>query len=526
MMRDARRAVSTVAANLAALHVTPTSIAEKRRDPRPPRPGYGGLSGMNHPIIDSDAHYNELAPVFREQFLEIVGDLAGADLRRELAAAPDLRRYLVERTTPMGQAFGSQRWATSSADERRDRGMPVPGWAPPHANPLDKATSLSPQLRYERMDEIGIDFSVLYPGIGLFFPHIEPDELRQVACRAYNIINAETYAPYRDRMTPAAVIPMSTPAEAVAELEHAVTARGYKVAMFGHIARPVPSVHRERPDLFQTTFRLDAFGIDSDYDYDPFWRRCAELRVPLAAHTPAYGTGFRRSPTNYMNNQTGNFAEAGDLLCRSLFLGGVTRRFPTLRFQFLECGVGWACVLYAELVHRWEKRNIATLREHVEAAKAMEAEFVRLMHEHGDPRMQEHLLGVPDGLAQQGVDAGFDDFAAGDIRSVDDIYELFVPRFFFGCEADDPITPWAFNTAANPLGASLRATLGSDMGHWDVPDMRGIVPEARELVERGLIDEDDFRRFTFEYPCDLFAGVNPEFFAGTRVEPFVLTATA
>jgi len=59
------------------------------------------------------------------------------------------------------------------------------------------------------------------------------------------------------------------------------------------------------------------------------------------------------------------------------------------------------------------------------------------------------------------------------------------------------------------------------MGHWDVPDMRQIVPEALEMVERGLLDEDDFRRFTFDHPFEFFAGVNPRFFSGTRVETLV-----
>jgi hypothetical protein len=133
--------------------------------------------------------------------------------------------------------------------------------------------------------------------------------------------------------------------------------------------------------------------------------------------------------------------------------------------------------------------------------------------------IREKIGDLSDGVAAQiGTSAGIDDFAACGIESVEDIHDLFVPRFYFGCEADDPITPWAFNTTANPLGARLRATLGSDMGHWDVPDMRQIVPEALEMVERGLLDEADFRRFTFDHPFELFAGVNPRFFSGTRVE--------
>jgi Amidohydrolase len=319
-------------------------------------------------------------------------------------------------------------------------------------------------------------------------------------------------------MTPVAIIPMNTPDEAVGELDYAVGELGLKVAMIGPVARPIAEVHRQHPELFHTVFRFDSLGLDSDYDYDPFWARCAELKVPLVAHTLAYGTGFRRSPTNCTFNHIGSLSESGDLLCRSLFLGGVTRRFPTLKFQFLECGVGWACVLYAELVHRWEKRNPGAIRAHVAAARAGAPELARLLAEQGQADLAGKVAELPDGLAAQvGSPNGLDDFAACQIDRIEDVHELFVPRFFFGCEADDPITSWAFNTRANPLGARLRATLGSDMGHWDVPDATRIVPEALELVDKGLLDEADFRRFTFEHPYELFAGVNPDFFTGTTI---------
>jgi hypothetical protein len=258
---------------------------------------------------------------------------------------------------------------------------------------------------------------------------------------------------------------MNTPEEAIAELEYSITQLGLKVAMIGYVARPIPSVQRSHPELFQTVYRLDSLGIDSDHDYDPFWARCVELEVPLVAHSTAYTLGFRRSPTNYTFNHAGNFAEAGDILCRSLFLGGVTRRFPSLKFQFLECGVGWACVLLHELVHRWQKRNIDAIRQQVEAARTSTPEFLRLLKEHGTSAVRGKLADVTDGISSQlGSDQPPDDFASCEIEKVEDILDLFVPRFFFGCEADDPLTAWAFNTATNPGGARLRATLGSDMG--------------------------------------------------------------
>src|SRR5207244_3794128 len=73
------------------------------------------------------------------------------------------------------------------------------------------------------------------------------------------------------------------------------------------------------------------------------------------------GWGRRTSISNYMYNHVGNFAAAGEAVCKSLFLGGVTRRFPSLKVAFLEGGVGWACNLLADLVGHWEKRNLKNL---------------------------------------------------------------------------------------------------------------------------------------------------------------------
>jgi hypothetical protein len=79
----------------------------------------------------------------------------------------------------------------------------------------------------------------------------------------------------------------------------------------------------------------------------------------------------------------------------------------------------------------------------------------------------------------------------------------------------------AFASALNPGGATLPAVFSSDVGHWDVPDMRRVVPEAFELVERGHIDADQFRQFVFSNPARLWTSMNPRFFAGTSVESAV-----
>src|SRR5579875_3781758 len=127
-----------------------------------------------------------------------------------------------------------------------------------------------PRLLYERMDELGLDFTVLYPSISLFFPHMEDEEVRRAACRAANRYAAEVFAEFSDRIAPVGVIPMHTPREAVEELEYAVRQLGLKVAMMASlIRRPIRS---SRPNPRYNEW-LDVLALDSEFDYDPVWRK-------------------------------------------------------------------------------------------------------------------------------------------------------------------------------------------------------------------------------------------------------------
>jgi len=51
--------------------------------------------------------------------------------------------------------------------------------------------------------------------------------------------------------------------------------------------------------------------------------------------------------------------------------------------------------------------------------------------------------------------------------------------------------------------------------------MSEVLEEAWELVEHGLISEDDFREFVFTNPARLHTALNPDFFKGTVVEDAV-----
>jgi hypothetical protein len=259
-------------------------------------------------------------------------------------------------------------------------------------------------------------------------------------------------------------------------------------------------------------------GLDSAHDYDPFWQKCVELRVAPASHTPWMGWGSRRSTSSYVYNHIGSFAASMEAFCKSLFLGGVTRRFPGLSFGLLEGGVGWACMLYGDLISHWEKRNVRAIG-HLDPARIDTELVLKMFADYADDHFHADHPGLAESFTKlEPEPPNKDEFEACGIESVDDIRELFVPRFYFGCEADDATVAWAFNAKANPGGAKLRAMFSSDLGHWDVPDMGGILGEAYELVEKELIDDDDFEEFVFVNPVRFYTSVNPDFFVGTRVE--------
>lgn len=466
---------------------------------------------LSHPVIDSDGHTVEFEP-------------AVMDTMREIGGPGIVERYKAKRTEgPTASLGGMLNWHKLTPEERRDQRLTVaPWWALPAKNTLDRATSMLPKLLYERLDDFGLDVSILYPTFGLLAPHLEDQEIRLAACRAFNTYHADIFKEYNDRLIPVAVIPMHTPEEAVVELEHAVGTLGMKAVMLaGHVVRPIPAAQRISPEAARYSYWLDTFCLDSDYDYDPVWAKCVELNVAPTFHSVAMGWGGRTSISTYMYNHIGHFAEAGEALCKALFFAGVTHRFPTLKFAFLEGGVSTGARLYADLVARWHKRNPEAIENYNPANLNVEL-MLDLCRRYGE-RVTEGRL---DQL-QNASGASFNTKAAPDITNdfhrsgvekAEDIEGLFIPHFYFGCEADDPMNATGFNTKANPFGAQVRSVYSSDIGHWDVPDMTEVTEEAYEMVEHGVITEDNFRDFVFSNPASLWTGMNPDFFKGTVVE--------
>jgi predicted TIM-barrel fold metal-dependent hydrolase len=380
-------------------------------------------------------------------------------------------------------------------------------------------------LLNERLPELGIDFAVIYPSFGLTLNAIADDDLSRAAARAYNTMTAEMFAPFAARFAPVAIMPARTPDSAIQELEYAVGELGFKAIMLrGNQERSIPG-DAEGIDPQKAPFYCDTIGLDSPYDYDPFWQRCVELGVAVTQHSGSTRWSDRASISNFTFNHVGHFAESNHAFARSVFLGGVVRRHPSLNFGFMEGGVSWACQMYADLIEHWEKRRRAGLQY---PNQTNVAEMRNLIGRYGDQKLKasaDAIMGSLDAfrpecsLEELGrPEHVTDDFEAAGIESKDDVGKVFTHNFYFGCEADDRATMWAFDPR---MGVRLRPVFSSDFTHFDVPDFRDVIPEAFEMVEKGYVTQQDFREFTFTNAARLHTGNNPNFFKGTVIEQAV-----
>jgi len=322
-------------------------------------------------------------------------------------------------------------------------------------------------------------------------------------------------------------VPVYTPEEAIEEATYAVKTLGFKVIMISnHVKRPIPALARAVSDPTTVRYYIDSLGYESPHDYDKLWQTCHDLKVAVTAHSGSMGWHGREAINNFSFNHIGHFAAASHAFARALIFGGVVKRFPRLRFGMLEGGVGWACNLITDLVAHWEKRSRGPMEKHLRPSNLdrnlLKDLFTRFGGRPYEDKMDELLASpsiVPPFKANEELSEReyaldqLDDFAAAGVSSAEELRRQFVDHFYFGAEADDPMTAWAFREPHK-----LRPIFSSDVSHFDVTDMTEVLEEAWELVEHRMITATDFRAFTFENAARLHTALNPDFFKGTVVE--------
>src|SRR3989454_338323 len=260
--------------------------------------------GLTHPVIDGDGHWVEYAPVFAEKIRKVTGDLGANGFLQSQRRGPDS--------------------LSMTPEQRAERGVAMEGfWGRQSTNTRDRATAMMPRMLYDRLDELGIDFGIVYPTAGLGIPRIADDATRRAVIRGFNVVTHEYFKDLSDKLTPAAVIPVHTPDEAIEELTFVTKQLGAKVCMFGSgVRRPIPHAKGAPADLARYAQSFDQLGLDSEHDYDPLWQKCRELGIAPTFHTGGRSYGERNSPTNFTFNHIGHFAAAGHNVAKALFLAG------------------------------------------------------------------------------------------------------------------------------------------------------------------------------------------------------------
>ncbi|MGH7965716.1 MAG: amidohydrolase family protein, partial [Candidatus Binatia bacterium] len=177
---------------------------------------------------------------------------------------------------------------------------------------------------------------VLYPGVSLFFNVIPDAEYQRACMRVYNDWISEFCAVAPKRLVGSAMLPTRGPVEwAVAEAE--------RVAGLGLRSVMVPS------DLPY-----------HDPQYQPLWAALQDLDLLLVAHpgsesqaTPLQKFGSAPPISVVTNTKLVGMAHALTLLLGS----AVPQHYPTLRFIFVEGGIGWIASVLRLMDHWWEDHH-------------------------------------------------------------------------------------------------------------------------------------------------------------------------
>lgn len=172
------------------------------------------------------------------------------------------------------------------------------------------------------LDNVGIDWTAVYPTSGLAVGRIVSIDWAVAACRAYNDWVHEEYVNVTPRVKGVALIPLQSPDAAAEELHRAVTQLGMVAAM-------LPS---------------NGEGIKAhlgDPIYWPVYEEAQKLGCALAVHggchhhfgMDSFSTYY---PVHALGHPFGIVVQAAAMLSHGIF-----DRFPGLRVGFLEGGATW-----------------------------------------------------------------------------------------------------------------------------------------------------------------------------------------
>jgi predicted TIM-barrel fold metal-dependent hydrolase len=190
-----------------------------------------------------------------------------------------------------------------------------------------------PEGWIEFMDQIGLEYAVLFPTTGQRIGRIVDRDYAVGAARAYNDWLAETYLRRDSRFKGIGILPMHDPEAALEELRRAHTKLGMSGVLF-----PATGVH----------LNLGAKPLW------PLYAEAARLGCPVVVH----GGGHWDLGMDTMNVSTGANALGHPMslaiALAEMVLNNLFERFPGLRVAYLEGGPLWFLMALERLSRSYE----------------------------------------------------------------------------------------------------------------------------------------------------------------------------
>jgi predicted TIM-barrel fold metal-dependent hydrolase len=334
---------------------------------------------LSYAAFDADNHYYEAIDAFTRymdprlakkavQWVEIDG-------RKRLLVGERVNRFIPNPTfDPVAKAGCLDRFFRGDNPEGLDIRTAFGQLEPIRPAYRDR------DARLRLMDEQGIDGCLLFPtlGVGIEHPLRHDANLTHATLHAFNRWLDEDWGfAYRERLFAAPMISLMDAAQAVAELEWALT-RDARIVLLR--AAPVPGPKRR------------SLG---DRDFDPFWARVNEAGITVAFHAGESGYGeyaahwgepedlesFNGTPFRGVTQTDRAIYDA----MAALVIHGVFERFPNVRVCSIENGSDWVHGLLRKMkkaermnVRSFSAPPVETFRRHVWVAPYYEEDVREL----------------------------------------------------------------------------------------------------------------------------------------------------
>ena len=267
------------------------------------------------------------------------------------------------------------------------------------------------------------------------------DELRCSSARSLNRYYAEVFAGYRDRLEPVAAIPCHTPEEASQNLTmRSVNSDSRPSCSRGNIPRPYDGYGGPGRWIdTSVTTRATTMTRYGAAARSLAWRRlsmrAARGGAPACRPSTTPTTRSATSPPRWRGRAGRSCSEAYRCASRTFVS-------PSKRVAWRGPGT-----LLAGIVTHWEKRNINAI-QHYNPAK-LDMEHLRcLFDDYAATSVADRIDRLAEGLFMLSdpneLPKDVDQFAESLLTGVDDLLDMFANRFFYGCEADDPMNVLAF----------------------------------------------------------------------------------